>query len=60
MGAKQSEAMTAALDWIINKGKTAAWAANRVGITKGAISKNAQYRAHRDAKKGSKENVAKT
>ncbi len=55
MGAKQSEAMTRALVWILEKGKSASWAADREGISKGAISKNAQYRAHVEGKK----NVAK-
>lgn len=52
MGAKQSEQMTRALELILGpKGMTAAEAARVAGVSKGAISKNAQYRAHIEGKK---------
>lgn len=48
MGAKQSAEMTRALKLIIRDGKTAAEASRITGISKGAISQNAEYRAHID------------
>lgn len=49
MGARQSAEMARALVLIIEEGKTAAEAARATGISKAAISMNAQYRAHRAA-----------
>ena len=54
MGAKQSEQMTAALELIIKDGKSAALAAAMTGLTKGAISKNREYRKFMEAKKNAK------
>lgn len=54
MGATQSPAMTAALKMILQDGKSAAEASRACDITKGAISKNAQYRAHVDKLKQEK------
>lgn len=51
MGARQSAEMTKALRLIIKDGKTAAEAVRITGISKGAISQNAEYRAFMDNKK---------
>jgi hypothetical protein len=52
MGAKISREMKRALKMIIEGGKTAKEAAEKCGITQGAISQNADYRAFKDGKKG--------
>lgn len=60
MGAKQSAEMTKALKLIIQGGKTAAEASRATGISKGAISQNAEYRAFVDNKKGVTKNANRT
>lgn len=58
MGAKQSEQMAHALELIFGPRKlNASQAAALAGVTKGAISKNAQYRAHVEAIKNAKKAV---
>lgn len=58
--------MTKALKLIIKDGKTAAEASRITGITKGAISQNAEYRAHIESlvknfpKKGEPKNAKRT
>lgn len=54
MGAIRSAEMTEALRLIFHEGKTAAQAATATGITKGAISKNVDYRAHVNAQRAAR------
>lgn len=51
MGAKRSAAMDKALKLILEKGMSAADAAKKTGITKGAISQTPEYKTHRAAQK---------
>lgn len=51
MGAKRSVEMAKALKLILEKGLSAADAARKTGITKGAISQTPEYREYMAAKK---------